>query len=1424
MEWDKKPIKFRDPVQGYISVPRVYVAGLIDTPYMQRIKGISQTGIRPVYPSATHDRFTHSLGVFRFAMMAYKNLKARILEDAEKNLENRVLSNPGEHNKLSQDAYLESLKWDLKFWKVLLAIAALLHDVGHPAFSHSFEFLYDDIFMVFPDDECPEGMDGMPPLDVVNMREKEQYFKWRKLNEKRQNNFDNLHKSSYDESRLKEKLREYFNLSELKNVCGKPHERMGAYMIFSGRVNDETLFKSVRTVIEAYLYCDRHDQPKNYAGIKFNKDKKDENKEIIEDSVNFICRMITGQMYSPPYNSEFIYNKYRESVRDCIIKILNGKVDVDSIDYTMRNAHSAGYDNHKVDYNRLCSSFSVFFDQNILNPCFSSAAVSVLDGFIIARNAEPTWLYSHHKVVYHDVLIKMLFKYSSKYLSYLDSLAHDDIQTENKDSISYIDIDEENFINMTGDVKEKLLEHLHCPYGIYMISPLIPYLGSNYIMNLSTDASFDALFKNIDIELSKDGRLDKNYNHIFSENDQNNFKSLIEEYISRKYKRSLWKSFPEYMVHIKSTAEQLGIPPEYVHKYMLELIEKHLTLKCFNIIDSSGNDEKIADSYKEQYTYVYYESSRSRKSIEDEQFKEQYDEYTYPDIVFGEEHGLFIYPDCVCKIFNPGLKKTFDNIKIDFGGGKRHRLSELSQDINYSIEKFPYIFISYNKKKVEKTKKTFDAVKADFWERFKKYCNRRMVKDAIPVCEEGLKLNGEHGFRDVVHGDITLPLKFWNIINTPEFMRLLRIKQLAMTSLIFPTINHTRFEHSIGTCHIMRQVVGHFREIFKKHGVEIQSDDADIAILAALLHDIGHGPFSHAFECVMNLSHEKWTERIINESGKLNKAIRENFGDNAPERVVACLNYKNIARTDSFENLNFSLIYSALVSGALDVDRIDYLSRDGYYTAAKFSNIDIPKIISAIKLTSIDGKYRLCFDGAYLSYLEQFIFARREMYTNIYYNTRKVMMETILQKIIQRAYLIRDKLVHSDRDLLEKLKDNRMEVKEYLLLDDYMMYDCFKRWREERKDVILSDLCESVLDENYYTSALDVSSDGTEREDLLNDIEEKLGSKFGKDTLESFAVFTANKALTIYPDSEKKEKEAKTILVSNQNGEVKDFGKIVKFNNTVIFCNYLFWSEKVLYDVLIERGKSEEEAMELVKQVKKIIESYKPRNHIEIERKYLCSYDTLALVKETLKSNKVDTFILDKPFTYKEQIDTYYDTEDRILLEQSCTLRIRRLNDSYVCTVKLPVKSESFGGNSPTARREYEMENFYEKPEDGNDVTKLFESQKKFILKRLGEAGITKDTFSKLQPILDIKNNREKGVVKKKDSAFECEVCLDNVTYSKPGQKGGKNDWQIEVELKSEYLTHVILDKFTAQLEELMKKNSRELASTGISKLERGLE
>jgi len=775
LEWEEgNPKKFRDPVHGYITVPKIYVTGIIDTPYMQRIKEISQTGIYPLYPSATHNRFAHSLGVYHFSMMIYKNLKGRIL-----------INLCEIKRRLKEKKYYKSVEWDLNFWEVLLSIAALLHDVGHPAFSHSFEFLYDDIFMIFPDGECPAGIDrkyeDLFSSDHINMREsKKKYKHWQAFNEELQSKFEELqdkqmnNRPSYESSWLKKKLYKYFNvpdenIMDVKDIKGNPHERMSAYMILSGmeikrvksmplliykralkhiyqlekkvkrmpllnykitlkhiyqlvkkvkRTNKMrkyakraiegkkgkkekiSLYDYITRVIDAYLTC--HKQPKGYIGITAKK-----NNELINESIRFICRMITGQLYETPYKSEFCYINYRKSIKNCIIKIINGKIDADSIDYTMRNSYTAGYDTHKVDYSRLCQAFSVYFEENILQSCFSSSSLSVLEGFISARNAEPTWLYSHHKVVYHDVLLKMLFIYSSRYLSYLDAKSHNlPPPKEIKRGGDILKIGDSGIVKtcLSKPDKEEPCTARYRPHGIYMISPLIPYLGSKHIMNCITDATFNTLFRSLDVELKLPElkSLDNQYEPLYSTTHNDIFISLINEYISHRYKRSLWKSYPEYLVLIKSAAKELGISWATANNYMMELIEStgkkedekvYMNKLSFcPLYDKEVSKELPIEPYEDQYIYRFNDDFDSLP----EEFKNEY----------------FLYPNCVCKVVNV-RNKDFNDLIVDFGNGDRQRLSDFPHSINWGVPyKFPYFFIACEKDKLE-------DIKAAFWDGFK---------------------------------------------------------------------------------------------------------------------------------------------------------------------------------------------------------------------------------------------------------------------------------------------------------------------------------------------------------------------------------------------------------------------------------------------------------------------------------------------------------------------------------------------------------------------------------------------------------------------------------------------------------------------------------------------------------------------------------
>ncbi|MBI4683822.1 MAG: HD domain-containing protein [Nitrospirae bacterium] len=154
--------------------------------------------------------------------------------------------------------------------------------------------------------------------------------------------------------------------------------------------------------------------------------------------------------------------------------------------------------------------------------------------------------------------------------------------------------------------------------------------------------------------------------------------------------------------------------------------------------------------------------------------------------------------------------------------------------------------------------------------------------------------------RDAVHGDIFISDNFLKIIDTPEFQRLRRIRQLSTANMLFPTAEHTRFSHSIGCYHVMQLLIEHFRPILKNINVKIDDVDIELSLAAALLHDIGHGPFSHAFEnalpnTVKQKKHEDWTTAIITSSeSRIQQVLVEHFEPRFPHRLAELLTNKRL--------------------------------------------------------------------------------------------------------------------------------------------------------------------------------------------------------------------------------------------------------------------------------------------------------------------------------------------------------------------------------------------------------------------------------------------------------------------------------------------------------------------------------------------------
>ncbi|MEM0364776.1 MAG: HD domain-containing protein [Candidatus Nitrosocaldus sp.] len=260
---------------------------------------------------------------------------------------------------------------------------------------------------------------------------------------------------------------------------------------------------------------------------------------------------------------------------------------------------------------------------------------------------------------------------------------------------------------------------------------------------------------------------------------------------------------------------------------------------------------------------------------------------------------------------------------------------------------------------------------------------------------------------DPIHGYFYLNSVEKDIVDSPLFQRLRRIRQLASAYLTYPSAQHTRFEHSLGAMHL----AGYAGNVLKDKEY-VSSDDVQMLRLAALLHDIGHGPFSHLFEEVLevksNITHEDIGRMIISKS------------------VISDILAKHGYRTDEISDLAFGqssrMFLNEIISGGLSVDLMDYLQRDAYFTGAHYGRIDAERIISSLEV--YDG--RLAIDRAALNSFESLLIARYQMFKAVYFHKTVRAAEVMLLK----AMMLADEHLH--------LSESYKKVEDYMQLTDDM--------------------------------------------------------------------------------------------------------------------------------------------------------------------------------------------------------------------------------------------------------------------------------------------------------------------------------------------------------------------------------------------------
>ena len=345
---------------------------------------------------------------------------------------------------------------------------------------------------------------------------------------------------------------------------------------------------------------------------------------------------------------------------------------------------------------------------------------------------------------------------------------------------------------------------------------------------------------------------------------------------------------------------------------------------------------------------------------------------------------------------------------------------------------------------------------------------------------ESSKLDKEIVLRDPIHGYIHIDREvILKIVQSKEFQRLRRIKQLGPVSYVFPGANHTRFEHNLGVYELTRRICAIFNQKYVSQTPGDGLWDPDETLLAecsGLLHDVGHGPYSHTFEHLFDTNHERIGQSIIlSPNTEINQALRE-VSPNFPDLVASV-----IAKTYPNEQV------VKMISSQADADRMDYLQRDAYFTGVSYGSFDLSRILRVIRPYA-DG---ICFTNNGMHAVEDYIVSRYQMYQQVYFHRVGRSMEAILHHLLQRARLIYQKGQLQVTPALAHFLADNWNLNDYLALNDGVMETNFSLWTES-SDPILADLAQSYLFRQPFAS-VQISPDTKKLLPKLNSLIKQAG-------------------------------------------------------------------------------------------------------------------------------------------------------------------------------------------------------------------------------------------------------------------------------------------------------------------------------------------
>ena len=365
-------------------------------------------------------------------------------------------------------------------------------------------------------------------------------------------------------------------------------------------------------------------------------------------------------------------------------------------------------------------------------------------------------------------------------------------------------------------------------------------------------------------------------------------------------------------------------------------------------------------------------------------------------------------------------------------------------------------------------------------------------------------------FNDPIYGFIRIPnALIFDLIGHPYFQRLRRISQMGLSYLVYPGAHHTRFHHALGSMHLMKQAL----QVLKFKEVPISDEESDALLLAILMHDIGHGPFSHAME----------NSIVHGISLHFLEALNKELGGRLTTAV------------DIFKGTNNKKYLNQLISSQLDMDRLDYLKRDSFYTGVAEGNINAERLITMLNV--VDDSLVVEEKGIYS--VEKFLMARRFMYWQVYLHKTGIVAEQLLINTLKRAKELHreiglqasSSLLYFMDNLVTPENFNEEALQQFALLDDIDILSAIKDW-QHHKDFVLSGLCKMVLNRKFLKIKL---KNKPIKDDFFQDRFDAFRKKHQLSEAEtSYFVFRGEIENTAYTEDDQ------GIYILRHNGELMD--------------------------------------------------------------------------------------------------------------------------------------------------------------------------------------------------------------------------------------------------------------------------------------------